>query len=145
MKRITSWCVLFFVATATLALAQGGAGEKAVTDLEKQWLKGQQTNNVALIEPLLAEGFVNTDSEGKFEGRAEMIAQAKATKYTSVDYVDLKVKIFGSTGVATGTFKGTGTDSSGKPLNASERFTDTWTKMANGKWECVASHQSPIK
>ena|SRR6516164_5474175 len=74
MKRITSWCVLFLVATATLALAQGGAGEKAVTDLEKQWLKGQQTNNVALIEPLLAEGFVNTDSEGKFEGRAEMIA-----------------------------------------------------------------------
>jgi ketosteroid isomerase-like protein len=88
---------------------------------------------------------VNTDSEGKFADRAEMIAQAKATKYTSVDYGDLKVKIFGSTGVATGTFRGTGTDSSGKPLDAKERFTDTWTKTANGKWQCVASHQSPIK
>ena len=72
-------------------------------------------NNVALIEPLLADGFVNTDSEGKFADRAEMIAQAKATKYASVDYGDLKVKIFGSTGVATGTFKATGNDSSGKP------------------------------
>jgi ketosteroid isomerase-like protein len=100
---------------------------------------------VALIEPLLADGFVNTDSGGKFEDRAEMIAQAKATKYTSVDYGDLKVKVFGSTAVATGTFKATGTDSSGKPLDAKERFTDTWTKMANGKWQCVASHQSPIK
>ena len=55
------------------------------------------------------------------------------------------MKIFGSTAVATGTFKATGTDSSGKPLDAKERFTDTWTKMANGKWQCVASHQSAIK
>jgi hypothetical protein len=62
MKRITSWCVLLLLATATWSLAQTGAGEKAVTDLEKQWLKGQQTNSVALIEPLLADGFVNTDS-----------------------------------------------------------------------------------
>ena len=145
MKRITSWCVLLLLVTATWSLAQTGTGEKAVTDLEKQWLKGQQTNNVALIEPLLADGFVNTDSEGKFQDHAEMIAQAKATKFTSVDYGDLKVKIFGSTGVATGTFKATGTDSSGKPLDAKERFTDTWTKMANGKWQCVASHQSAIK
>jgi ketosteroid isomerase-like protein len=145
MKRITSWCVLVLLATATLSLAQTGAGEKAVTDLEKQWLKGQQTNNVALIEPILAEGFTNTDSDGKVSDRAGTIAQAKATKYTSVEYIDLKVKIFGSTGVATGTFKATGTDSSGKPLNVDERFTDTWTKMANGKWQCVASHQSPIK
>jgi ketosteroid isomerase-like protein len=145
MKRITSLCALLLLATATWSLAQTGAGEKAVTDLEKQWLKGQQTNNVALIEPLLAEGFVNTDSEGKFTDRAETIAQAKATKYTSVDYGDLKVKIFGSTGVATGTFRGTGTDSSGKPLDAKERFTDTWTKMASGKWQCVASQQSAIK
>jgi ketosteroid isomerase-like protein len=145
MKRITSWCVLVLLATATLSLAQTGAGEKAVTDLEKQWLKGQQTNNVALIEPILAEGFTNTDSDGKVSDQAGTIAQAKATKYTSVEYIDLKVKIFGSTGVATGTFKATGTDSSGKPLNVDERFTDTWTKMANGKWQCVASHQSPIK
>jgi ketosteroid isomerase-like protein len=31
------------------------------------------------------------------------------------------------------------------PLDVNERFTDTWTKMADGKWQCVASHQSPIK
>jgi ketosteroid isomerase-like protein len=148
MKRIVPWCVVAVVvmAAATWSQAQKNAAtEKAVADLEQQWLKGQQTNNVALIEPLLAEGFVNTSSEGKVSNRAESIAEAKATKYTSADYGDVKVMVFGDTAVALGTFRGKGTDSSGKPLDANERFTDTWTKMPNGKWQCVASHQSKVK
>ena len=69
----------------------------------------------------------------------------KRQKYTSVDYIDVKVMVFGDTAIAIGGFRGKGTDPSGKPLDANERFTDTWTKMASGKWQCVASHQSPVK
>jgi len=29
--------------------------------------------------------------------------------------------------------------------NARVRFTDTWPKMADGRWQCIASHDSPIK
>jgi len=148
MKRVVPWCVLALVllATATWSQAQKNAGtEKAVADLEQQWLKSQRTNNVELVEPLLADGFTNTSSEGKVTNRAEAIAEAKATKYTSVDYLDLKVMVFGDTAIAIGNFRGKGTDPAGKPLDANERFTDTWTKMANGKWQCVASHQSPVK
>ena len=148
MKRVVPWCVLALVllATAPWSQAQKNAGtEKAVADLEQQWLKSQRTNNVALVEPLLAEGFTNTSSDGKVTNRAEAIAEAKATKYTSVDYLDVKVMVFGDTAIAIGNFRGKGTDPSGKPLDANERFTDTWTKMANGKWQCVASHQSPVK
>jgi ketosteroid isomerase-like protein len=148
MKRAVPWCVLALVllAAAPWSRAQKNAAtEKAVADLEQQWLKGQQTNNVALVEPLLADGFTNTSSDGKVTTRAESIAQAKATKYTSVDYIDVKVMVFGDTAIAIGGFRGKGTDPSGKPLDANERFTDTWTKMASGKWQCVASHQSPVK
>ena len=148
MKRVVPWCVLALVllATANWSQTQKNAGtEKAVADLEQQWLKSQRTNNVELEEPLLADGFTNTSSGGKVTNRAEAIAEAKATKYTSVDYTDLKVMVFGDTAIAIGNFRGKGTDPSGKPLDANERFTDTWAKMANGKWECVASHQSPIK
>ena len=148
MKRILFGCLLSLtlVATATWLPAQGNGGaEKAVADLEHQWLKSQQTNNPDLVAPILAEGFTNTSSEGKVTNKAESIAEAKATKYTSVDYVDMKVMVFGDTAIAVGRFRGKGTDPSGKPLDANERFTDTWTKMPNGKWQCVASHQSPIK
>jgi ketosteroid isomerase-like protein len=148
MKRIVPWCVLavMVMATATWSQAQkNGATEKAVADLEQQWLKAQQTNNAAMLEPLLADGFTNTSSAGAVSNRAESIADAKKTKYTSVDYGDLKVMVFGDTAVAMGNFRAKGTDSSGKPLDANERFTDTWSKMPDGKWQCVASHQSTVK
>ena len=147
MKRIISSCVLALVFLgATLLYAQKNASiEKSVTDLEQQWLKSQQTNNVDLLEPLLADGFISTSSEGKVSNRTQTIAEAKATKYTSADYIDVKVMVFGDTAIAIGTFRSKGTDASGKPLDANERFTDTWVKMPNGKWQCVASHESPVK
>lgn len=148
MKRIVPWCVfaVVVVAAATWSQAQKNAAtEKAVADLEQQWLKSQQTNNVSLVEPLLANGFTNTSSAGKVSNRDESITEAKATKYTSADYSDVKVMVFGDTAIAIGIFRGKGTDPAGKPLDANERFTDTWTKMPSGKWQCVASHQSLIK
>jgi ketosteroid isomerase-like protein len=148
MKRSLTWCALALVllAIAPWSLAQKNAGaEKAVADLEQQWLKSQRTNNTDLLVPLLADGFTNTSSDGKVTNKAEDIAEAKATKYTSVDYIDVKVMVFGDTAIAIGGFKGKGTDPSGKPLDANERFTDTWVKMANGKWQCAASHQSRLK
>jgi ketosteroid isomerase-like protein len=49
------------------------------------------------------------------------------------------------TAIATGGFKGQGTDESGKAFNTHSRWTDTWVKMPDGKWQCVASHGSDIK
>lgn len=33
----------------------------------------------------------------------------------------------------------------GKPIDAQVRFTDTWVKMANGEWLCVATQDSLVK
>lgn len=148
MKIIFSRCLLCLalLAAATWSHAQKNAGaEKAVADLEQQWLRSQRSNDADLLVPLLADGFTNTSSEGKVTNKAEAIAEAKATKYASADYVDLKVAVFGDTAIAVGTFRSKGTDPSGNPIDSNERFTDTWVKMPNGKWQCVASHQSPIK
>jgi ketosteroid isomerase-like protein len=62
-----------------------------------------------------------------------------------VDYSDVKVTVFGDTAIATGLFKGKGTDPAGKSFDVNERFTDTWMKMPGGKWQCVASQSSPVK
>lgn len=148
MRRAWIWCLTGLLCLGSAAWAQAqktGGTEKAVAALEQQWLQSQKTNNPDLVAPLLAEKFVNTGSDGKVTGKAETLATAKATKYDSVEYDDVKVTAFGGTAIATGTFKAKGTDSSGKPLDAHERFTDTWVKMPNGQWQCVASHGSAIK
>ena len=119
--------------------------EKAVMALEKQWLQSQKTNNPDLVAPLLADKFVYTSSDGKVSGKAAMLAEAKATKWTSVEYEDVQIRVFGDTAIATGGFKGKGTDASGKPIDDHSRYTDTWVKMPDGKWQCVASQDSVIK
>lgn len=125
---------------------EAGSAEQAVSAAEHQWLKSQQTNNVELLAPLLADKVVETDSQGKvFAGKDAVLADAKSVTWSSAEYPDLKVTVFGHTAIATGTFTGKGTDAAHKPLDIRDRFTDTWVKMASGKWQCVATHTSPIK
>lgn len=122
-----------------------GETEKAVAALEHQWLESQKANNPDMVAPLLADKIIGTNSEGKLSNKTQMLADAKATKYESMEYEDVKVTVFGNTAIATGKAKSKGTDASGKPMENHEQWTDTWVKMPNGKWQCVASHTSSIK
>jgi hypothetical protein len=148
MKKVFMCCLVGLLSLGSAALSQAqttGGTEKAVAALEQQWLQSQKTNNPDLVAPLLADKFVDTGSDGKVMSKAETLADAKATKYDSADYEDVKVTAFGDTAIATGGFKAKGTDPSGKPLDVHERWTDTWVKMPNGQWQCVATHGSTIK
>jgi len=148
MKRVWIVCVMALVSLGNAAWSKAqtaGGTEKAVAGLEQKWLESQRANNPDLVAPLLADKFVSTGADGKVTSKAESLAAAKKTNYSSVDYDDVKVTVFGNTAIATGGFKAKGTDASGKPLNVNERFTDTWMKMSDGKWQCIASHSSPVK
>jgi len=120
--------------------------EHTVAALEQKWLESQKTNNADLLAPLLAENVVGTSDSGKvYVGKAALLGDAKSDKWTSAEYTDLKVTVFGNTAIATGGFNGKGVDSAGKPIDARIRFTDTWVKMPNGHWQCVASADSAVK
>ena len=147
MKRSLIWCSLGLALLLSAAWSQASKNdtEKAVAALEEKWLQTQKTNNSDQLAPLLADNLVNTTSEGKVLDRAETLKRAKATKYASADYTNLKVTVFGDTAIATGGFKGKGTDPSGKPFEDFERWTDTWVKMPNGQWQCVATQGTSVK
>ncbi len=141
-----SLVLVMMVGGATARVAMAGAAEKAVTAAEHLWLKSQQTNNVELVAPLLAAKVVETNEEGKvFVGKDAVLADAKSDTWSSAEYSDLKVTVFGRTAIATGIFIGKGTNAAGKSFDARVRFTDTWVKMSNGKWMCVATQDSPLK
>jgi ketosteroid isomerase-like protein len=148
MKRM--W-ILHLVVLLSLAIAASsqsqttGGTEKAVVALEQQWLQGQKTNNPDLVAPLLADKIVVTNADGSVLDKAGTLAFYKKTKWDSAEYTDVKATVFGDTAIATGGFKGKGTDAMGKPFDNNERWTDTWMKMPNGKWQCVASHASSVK
>jgi ketosteroid isomerase-like protein len=147
MKKTLMWCLIGLISLGSAARSQAqqtGMTEKAVTALEEQWLESQKTNNPDLVAPLLADKFVSTETDGTVNNRAQTLARAKATKYDSVEYEDIQVTVFGDTAIATGGFKGKGTNASGKAFDDHVRWTDTWVKMPSGKWQCVASHGSTV-
>jgi ketosteroid isomerase-like protein len=148
MKRTWMWCLIGLLCLGNAAWSQAqqtGGTEKAVAALEQQWLQAQKTNNPELLAPLLADKTVVTDADGKVLDKDGTLALYKKTKWDSAEYTGVKVTVFGDTAIATGGFKGKGTDATGKPFDVNERWTDTWMKMPSGQWQCVASHASLVK
>src|SRR6516164_10640503 len=91
-----SLAVATVVSGAATQAAAAAAAEQAVTAAEHQWLKSQQTNDVGLLAPLLADKVVETTEEGKvIVGKDAVLAAAKSDKWSSADYTDLKVTVFG--------------------------------------------------
>jgi len=145
MKKSLTLCSLGLVLLASPAWLQAGATEQTVAALEEKWLQGQKTNNTDVIAPLLADKFVETLSDGKVIDKTVAMAMAKAMKYSSIDNEDVKVIVFGNAAIATGASKAKGTDSSGQPFDSYERWTDTWVKTPDGRWQCVATQATPVK
>ncbi len=126
--------------------SKAASGEQAVMALEQKWLQSQKMNDTGMLEPLLADNIADTSTEGKLmTGKAAVVNDAKGVKWSSAEYTDMKATMHGDTAIVTGIFNGKGTDAAGKPVNVHERFTDTWVKMPDGKWLCVATHGSDIK
>src|ERR1700733_12708870 len=138
MKTKIALC-LFAVISFGVAFAQtqgaGVAAEKAVTAAEEQWTQSERTNNPDLAAPLLAEKLIYIDTDGSISNRAKFLADAKVTKFASVDVEGLHITVFGHTAIATMVFRSKGTDSKGKPMDLNARWADTWVKMPDGKWQ----------
>jgi ketosteroid isomerase-like protein len=122
-----------------------GESEKAVAARENQWLQSQKTNNPELLAPLLADGYMDTEMDREVKGKAQMLADAKATHYVSAEDANVKIAVFGDTVIVRGDFIGKGTDASGKAFEVHARWTDTWVKAGHGAWLCVATHASLAK
>ncbi len=149
MKRTLVCCVVAMLSLMVAAQAKdkemGGGTEQAVAGLEQKWIDASKASNPEMLAPLLADKFVNTSSDGKVIGKSETLANVRASKWETNQISDVKVTVFGNTAIATGNWAGKGTDEKSKPVDTHERWTDTWMKMSDGKWQCVASHSSTVK
>ena len=123
----------------------GGGVEKRITDMEMQWAAAQKTSNADTIAPMLAENFLIVFADGKVMNKTQALADTKKAKMDEVNVSDINVTSYGNTAVATGIWQGKGTTGDGKPQDQRERFVDTWHKMPDGKWQCIASGNTNIQ
>jgi hypothetical protein len=142
----------FLLVAAVLARpvwAQSPANASVLAEvlrLEETWLQSEKTNNTDLMLPIIADGIVDTTTDGVLlTGKAAVIADAKAVKWSRAEYTNMQVSVFGDTAIATAIFDGKGTDSTARAVDVHEQFTDVWVKMPSGAWQCVATHGTLIK
>src|SRR5579872_4540227 len=152
MKRHVSLGIILLMFTvagvAQSASDQGTKGssgaEQTLKDLENRWVNALVKADVATLESILADGYVETDESGGVNDRQSGVAAIKLgdVKFTSIKLEDMKVHQFGETAVVTGAATQHGTYK-GNPLAQKIRFTDTFVKQ-KGKWKAVASHLSAV-
>jgi ketosteroid isomerase-like protein len=154
MKRFLATGLLVVVSVGIAAAQQPGkagaapssaAAMKAVTDLENKWVVLSKASDGDGLGALLADDFVALDADGTMHTKAEVVARTRKNKWTTNEVANVKVTVHGDSAIATGSWIGKGTDANGKPVDAKERWADTWVKMANGQWQCVVGASAPTK
>jgi len=148
VKRIM--LLLLVVATALSLQAQmskestGGDVAQAITQLEQQWAAAGKASDPSKVAPLLADNFINLNSDGTFFNKTQTLDRMKGDKWETNQISDIKVTVHGNTAIATGSWRGKGT-SGAKAIDAHESWIDTWMKTPSGKWQCIASGGAPVK
>lgn len=149
MKKTVVWSVVALLSLMVAAQAadkeMAGGTEQAVAALEQKWIDAAKASNPDALAPMLSDKFINTNSDGKVGGKKETLAAIKASKWEITQISNVKVTVFGNTAIASGDWRGKGTDDTGTKVDTHERWTDTWLKTSDGKWQCVASQGTTVK
>ena len=147
MKKRTAVLTLFaliWMMVPHLLLAQTNVAA-GIAHLEQVWADAQKAGDAANVKPLLADSFINTDVDGNRSGKSELLSNLKGGKWEHNEISDVKVTAYGDTAIATGAWSGKGVDGDGTKIDRNERWTDTWVKMKDRKWQCAASQQTAVK
>ena len=146
MKRTNLLALLTLICTwLPLSLLAQTRIATSIADLEKAWAEAQKAGDAANVAPLLADNFINTDVDGNISDKAKLLSEVKGGKWEHNEISDVKVSVYGNTAIATGAWSGKGVAGDGAKVDRHERWTDTWVKMKDGKWQCVASQQTAVK
>ena len=141
ISKILSLFVLLFAASGLLAQS---SEEAKVLALENAWNTAQKDHDNKSLEMILADTFIDTEASGSVMNKGQFLAYIKdpSVKHASLTSSDVKIQMFGTTAVVTGTYRDRGTDK-GEPYDVQGRFTDTWVQL-NGKWQCVSSASTQL-
>ncbi len=145
-RTILSLAVLFTCILAVDGIAADSPSassddERTITLLEHQWAHAYVADDADFLDAVMNPAYVQTNVRGEVSTKAEEVGEVRdhVIHYEKFESTDLKVRVFGDAAVATGqTWIKATVKNSGRAIDASVRFTDTFVKL-NGKWQAVSS------
>ena len=152
MRLFACFSISVFIAVAlmrTHAVAQQNSGTESdsavVARLVNDWAVALKTNDVKILERIMADDFVITNVDGSLNSKEQEIAPFRSSdlKFDTVSLQEVKITLYGTTAIVRGSGFFTGKSKWGS-FSSKERFTDVYLKR-NGKWQVVSSHSSSVK
>src|SRR5262245_7280083 len=115
-----------------------------IKKLEDRRFQAMVDGDFETIDRLLGDDLIYTHSSGQSDTRTEYIAQCKkgVFKYLKIERPIENIQVYGETVIVAGHVRMTVTID-GKPKLLNNRYTNVWTKGANG-WQMVAWQSTPI-
>jgi hypothetical protein len=111
--------------------ADSDVGAKILA-MEHMWGHAYVSKDPKALERILDDAFVNVDSDGILQTKAEVLAEVRASTIVQFLTESMAVYLHGNTAIVTGIFQIKGLDH-GKPFAQRERFVDTWfIRMGSG-------------
>ena len=143
MRTVCFLLVLVPFLTATQQNSEGG-DKSLILALEGAWNQAELHHDPNAAASIMADTFISVDHHGKLLNKSQYLADLKDASYNpeEISNSETSVYLYGDTAILTSAYRTRGTDS-GKPFVHRGRFTDTWIKR-NGKWQCVADHETLI-
>ena len=138
MRTLILVALLASVGTSA-SYAQGDADsdvEAKILATEHMWGQAYVSKDPKALEKILDDAFVNVDSDGILQTKAEVLAEVRASTILQFLTESMVVRLHGNVAIVTGVFQIKGVDH-GKPYGQRERFVDTWLNK-NGQWVSIA-------
>jgi ketosteroid isomerase-like protein len=112
--------------------------------LESAWNQAEIHHDTNAAAALMADNFISVDHHGTLLNKAQYLAGIKDPSFHAqeISNSETNVYLYGDTAIVSSAYRTKGTDN-GKPFQHHGRFTDTWIRR-NGKWQCVADHETLI-
>lgn len=130
-------------ASAQQTMASGG-DEQALVDIENKWVEAGKKQDPTMLEPYLASGFMSMGSDGAYTARKDYLASIKNSKWEISEINNVKAHVSGNHAVVTGDWRGKGKDGSGKSVDTTEHWIDSFVK-SGGKWQCTTDASTTAK
>jgi hypothetical protein len=146
MKLVLLALSLVPITNSLFAQTKGSkdSAEQILIQMELEWSQADVKKDAVALNRILAEDWMGIDFKGTVMTKADVLRDlhSDATATESTEVREMKVRIFGNTGLVTGTeiekSQYQGKDSSGAYI-----WTDVFV-LRNGRWQAVASQSTKL-
>jgi ketosteroid isomerase-like protein len=117
---------------------------KEIENLESQWRTALMQNDVVTINRLLADDYLGINPNGTLETKADALAQRRSgtVKISSIDPINMKVRVYGDTAVVTSQVEIAGHDGD-RDIGGRYHYTRVYSHKS-GEWKVVSFEASRI-